>query len=341
VEAVSAGRTSALRVRFGELTRFDAPTLGGDGTVPGWLTPRHALDQAFIDAAVEAGVTVIQPAQAHCSPRGASDGTIAVRCGSRRDSITLQARLVIGADGLRSAVAQSMGLARDKRRGVSRFGGKYGFSFAFRPRNRAAIDVGIIHMFVDRKGYLGVVSERDIMHAAGLVQGTGPISSRWWSSGNDEPPARDPFVFCRRMASTHPALAELGLAELKRDDVQRFVAAGPMPWPQPHIAGPNVALVGDAAGYVEPFTGEGMAWAIESAAALGEVIEALPPGEWTAAAANRYQQLWRTRIGARQRGCERVAAVLERPRLAGLAARAAAWHPALARRVVDRVVLSA
>lgn len=341
VEAVSAGRTRALRVHVGERRGFAAATLGGDGTVPGWLTPRFALDQTLLDAAAEAGVTVIQPAQAHCSPPSTGDGTTAVRFGGRRDSITLQARLVIGADGLRSAVARSMGLARDEQRRASRSGGKYGFSFAFQPRDRAAIEIGIISMFVNRQGYLGVVREGDKIHVAGLVQCAASRSSRWRSHGSDERAARDPFVFCRRMASAHPSLAELGLAELKRGDVQRFVAAGPMPWPQPCVAGPSVALVGDAAGYVEPFTGEGMSWAFESAAALGEVTAALRPGEWTAEAVNCYQQLWRTRIGARQRRCEHVAAVLERPRLAGLAARAAAWAPALARRVVDRVVLSA
>jgi flavin-dependent dehydrogenase len=35
----------------------------------------------------------------------------------------------------------------------------------------------------------------------------------------------------------------------------------------PRPAGHRVLVVGDAAGYVEPFTGEGMAWALATASA--------------------------------------------------------------------------
>ena len=38
------------------------------------------------------------------------------------------------------------------------------------------------------------------------------------------------------------------------------------------IADERLFLVGDAAGYVEPFTGEGMAWAVMSAAALAPIV---------------------------------------------------------------------
>ena len=50
----------------------------------------------------------------------------------------------------------------------------------------------------------------------------------------------------------------------------------------------NIYIVGDAAGYVEPFTGEGMTWAIQSSVRLARIVidaleERAAAGEWTAA----------------------------------------------------------
>ena len=69
---------------------------------------------------------------------------------------------------------------------------------------------------------------------------------------------------------------------------------------------PGVALVGDAAGYEQPFTGEGMTWAIESAMLLASIMASAE--QWNDATAARYAQAhasmfamrrWRLRTIAR------------------------------------------
>jgi flavin-dependent dehydrogenase len=87
--------------------------------------------------------------------------------------------------------------------------------------------------------------------------------------------------------------------------------------------------VGDAAGYIEPFTGEGMSWAIEgavAAAGLGQDIIRL--GD-----ASIWQQALGGSVGAHQRRCRRVAAMLRYPRATMYALRAAAHVPGVRRRI--------
>ena len=101
------------------------------------------------------------------------------------------------------------------------------------------------------------------------------------------------------------------------------------------MSGRLVALVGDAAGYVEPFSGEGMSWALESASVLAEVLADERPGAWTP---DTYRRAWRDRIGRRQRWCRGLALALGRPHLCRLLFRGAAGHPRLVRWLVGRVV---
>ncbi len=96
------------------------------------------------------------------------------------------------------------------------------------------------------------------------------------------------------------------------------------------IAGPGWFAVGDAAGYVEPFTGEGMAWAIASAAALAPLAVRAVAG-WD----DRFITDWaRTHdriVGPRQRICRLVARGLRSPFVTRSVIRLASAVPMLSR----------
>jgi flavin-dependent dehydrogenase len=91
--------------------------------------------------------------------------------------------------------------------------------------------------------------------------------------------------------------------------------------------------VGDAAGYVEPFTGEGMAWAVMSAAALAPIV-ARAAHLWSDDLAREWEATHARVVGRRQRVCRVVSRVLRSPRLTGLAIRTLGAFPFLSRPVV-------
>jgi flavin-dependent dehydrogenase len=99
------------------------------------------------------------------------------------------------------------------------------------------------------------------------------------------------------------------------------------------LAGDRWFAVGDAAGYVEPFTGEGMAWAVASAAAAAPLV-ARAVRRWDPALVGAWEAAHRRAVGRRQGVCRIVASVLRSPGLTTLAVRALAALPALARPVV-------
>jgi flavin-dependent dehydrogenase len=102
------------------------------------------------------------------------------------------------------------------------------------------------------------------------------------------------------------------------------------------LAGERWFAVGDAAGYVEPFTGEGMTWAVTSAALLAP-IAARAVRQWDDSLVGEWESAHRRAIGKRQRTCRVVAQVLRSPALTGLAVRALGVLPVLSRPVVARL----
>src|SRR5262249_9198733 len=78
-------------------------------------------------------------------------------------------------------------------------------------------------------------------------------------------------------------------------------------------AGHRVFALGDAAGYIEPFTGEGIAWALAS----GEAVAALAAeasSRWRDGLAAAWERTHRRVVGHRL-VCRAAAAVLRRPAL--------------------------
>ncbi|MGA0285471.1 MAG: NAD(P)/FAD-dependent oxidoreductase [Phycisphaerales bacterium] len=315
IDALSIGRTDRFEWRFE--WRFErhaakkdrsalesAPalrprTVALDGSRPGWVVRREAFDDRLWQAAVAAGAVPLRGVAAQVGSRHGGFREVRLDDG-RGQRHRIEARLVVGADGLGSGVARST-LGADR----TRAGRKFGFSAALRSPPEAisrTVGSGCIHMRSVGGGYLGLVRERDgTIHLAGLV---GP-----------EVATRRPEKFVAEV---------LGLSETPILD--RLTACGPLPWHPRRIAGLGVALVGDAAGYVEPFTGEGMAWAIEGAALLVSSIERRGLGD---AGLAEYVERHRRAIATRQRTCRRLAALLDRPALV-----ASAW------RFADRLPLA-
>lgn len=323
VQRLARGRTSRLRVHLPPGDVLSCRWADGASAGRGLLLERHRFDQLLLDRAALAGAEIRQPASARIVRRDERGVTVEVR---EADGVAeVRSGLVVGADGLRSKVAAAAGLPGSRRRS----GRKYGFSFDVQVPAASRIEPGAIEMFVTEAGYLGVVRQGSrTLHLAGLVA---PSSGRG---------PRDPLRFTERVARRFRVLRDLSLDRLERLEVTPVVAAGPMPSCPRRVANRWAVLVGDAAGYVEPFTGEGMSCAIDGADALAESLEGVRPGQWSGAAARRYHRAWSRRIGRRQRLCAAVAWTLQRPRLLSRLQSLGSRNPGLTRWLVNQVVHS-
>ncbi len=89
-------------------------------------------------------------------------------------------------------------------------------------------------------------------------------------------------------------------------------------------------MLGDAAGYVKPFTGEGMAWALLSANAITPLAtDALHDDQDQVS--ERWTQTYQNLIGRRQRTCRAESGLLRTPWMARSALSILAPMPWLAR----------
>ena len=104
------------------------------------------------------------------------------------------------------------------------------------------------------------------------------------------------------------------------------------------VSSRRVFLIGDASGYVEPFTGEGMAWGLLSAKHVTRwVNQTLSQGDWSTEIAKGWISEHRHLVGHRQRFCRLWARVLRSPAMISIAMSAFSVWPWLARRIIKRV----
>ncbi len=285
---------------------------------PTMIVPRHSFDQLLIDRARDAGTCIRQPASAKILHLAPDDNHVRVL------NDELRSPLIIGADGLRSTVARHAGL-----QSTHPPGRKYGFSFSMQCRNAAGLQANTTHMFITPRGYLGLVHhDCTTLHAAVLVSHAG------------DTPRQSPFDFIRWAATLHPSLRELSFDVLEASDVQHAVAAGPIPCHTRAVADARVALIGDAAGYVEPFTGEGMTWAMKAADVLASVTAQGAPGQWDSQSAELYSSRWQQGVARQQRLCKAMAWALHRPRVFGAMIAIASLQPRLTQRILHRMAAS-
>lgn len=238
--------------------------------LPGGVSlSRERLDAMLIDAAVEAGATFLPGARARLldAETGTSPGHVLelVRAGAEVAGL-VRARVVVAADGLGGAFAADR-LGGERVRRGSRIGASAVLS------GSAQLDWRdeTITMTIGRGGYVGAVRIED---------------GRWNVAA-----ALDADAVRRHGGVGGVACAVLEEAgqPVPRDLRDATWQGTPRLWRRPsRVAAGRLFVVGDAAGYVEPFTGEGMGWALTAGRALAPIalraVRAWEPGlaaEWT------------------------------------------------------------
>ena len=178
------------------------------------------------------------------------------------------ARVVVGADGIHSRVAQWMGWARPPRR-------PYRYALVGHVEAVAhGYDRVVVTLAKGAEVYVAPTTPDELLVAVlGTKQGL---------RGGGEP-ARDAYT--RHLSAAHPELTP-------PHDVH---GAGPF-WVRPSaVAGRGVFLLGDAGGFLDPLTGDGMSDALVAAKELARLIVAQAP-EPEAAYVRWERKQWRRRL---------------------------------------------
>jgi flavin-dependent dehydrogenase len=165
----------------------------------------------------------------------------------RRPPTILSGRVVVGADGLHSVVARRLQLAR---------AGRWPRRVAFVTHFEGVADMGSAgEMHVERDGYLGLA---DVGHGETNVALVVP-ASRARGAGADR------AAFLTAWIERHEHLARR-LRDAQRTSPVR--ATGPFAHHARRAWSPGAVLVGDAADFFDPFTGEGIYAALRGAELL-------------------------------------------------------------------------
>jgi len=169
-------------------------------------------------------------------------------------------------------------------------------------------------MFVGRRGYVGMVTQED-----GTLDVAAALDRGWVRDRGTPEEAVTALV--REAGGKFPA----------GEVLEGWRGTPPLDASPAAEAAERLFRVGDAAGYVEPFTGEGMSWALWGAALLAP-LAVQGAARWDPALAVRWPALHRRTIVRRQRGCRAVAWLSRHPYLSGAAIRLSKRLPGAADR---------
>ncbi|CAA9544181.1 MAG: geranylgeranyl reductase [uncultured Thermomicrobiales bacterium] len=294
IDALGAHRMAAMRVHAPGGRSYLADYDGVETGRTALGLSRYRLDHLLLRRAMAAGATVAEGA--HVRGLVVDGGVVRgveVTVGGTRQ--TIRARLVIGADGRHSVVTRSLGIDatvpwlaqtglvahyRDVS-GLDRFG----------------------EMHVGRGGYGGLAPLEDGLTNVAFVSPADRVAGRTGGM-------RD--YFDAGIASL-PGMAE----RLRGGRIEGTVrGVGPMAHRATRVAGDGYLLVGDAAYFLDPFTGEGIYAALRAAELAAPVASAaLRRGEVTASSLAPYRAARRRVFTAKGAVCWIVQGFIHQPPL--------------------------
>lgn len=296
--------------------RFDTFRLAAEGRIAecpipaGLAVSRRDLDSALVCAAIEAGAAFLPATRIESTTDAGDVRTLIARNGA--DRCSLSARLVIAADGVGSTLVRSEPAMRDTVSPRSRIG--VGTTI----EHHGPFPADAIQMACGRDGYVGVVrvSGTRLNVAAAFtpeaVRASGGPGELAWRT-----------------------LLDAGLEPLDALRTARWSGTPRLTRTLGRVACRRMIAVGDAAGYVEPFTGEGIAWAADSAAVAASIAAEYTHDPATLASTWRA---WHARtIRPRHRRCTLVAAALRSGAIRALGVRSCVGLPALSRWIARHV----
>lgn len=272
---------------------------------------RAVLDSLLLDAAVAAGAAWSERHEFVGLLRDADGRVTGANLRTPDGEVRpCHARFVVGADGVHSRVANALGVQRptrwlDQFALVSHFDG-------VTPQPSAEV-----HLLPG--GFFAATTVEDGSFSVNLVLPRQALRTR---------DANDWDEFVRQYAALSPPIAAKLAGATRRTP---WRGTGPLAFTTTAQTAPGVALVGDACGYVDPLTGEGIWFALFGARELANAIHAAAADPVRERAAMRdYCRARRREIGPRLLASSLLQRAIRHPTIVrAFLRRAAAW-PALA-----------
>ncbi len=272
VEALAHGRLCGF-----ELYAGDAMMRGTFGTARGWGdaptygigVPRLELDAILLAAARDAGAHVREGVRAEEILRDGSRVS-GIRARSADGLEEIGASLVAGADGVRGVVGRRLGMTAPR--------------LAMR---RASL---VAHL----QGIAGLGEYGEMHVIEGAYCGVAPLGNGLANVAMVLRPragagiGRDPEAFFREHLNRFP---HLGRRARQAQMAGPLLRTGPLSLHASRLVNDGVMLVGDAGGFYDPFTGQGIYKALRSAQLAAPVIlRAMRAGDTSRAALVPYER---------------------------------------------------
>lgn len=280
----------------------------------GRVVRRTDFDAALVDEAAEAGALVITGIQAQVAPKNdpAARSVTLVANGQR---YTVATRAIVCADGLsRSSIRHLPEFAS-----LSSVDSRIGIGAAICD-SQIMHPAGRVTMVVARQAYVGI--------------------SRIDASHLNVAAAVDPSLLARATPAEiiNTVLTNVGVSVPVGLDAATWRGTPPLTSRPTRVSSERVLLIGDASGYVEPFTGEGMAAALEMAVAVVPFVE-LANRSWVPTISTCWNSLHRQIVRDRQHTCRKLSWILRRPWATYATLSACRAWPGLATRWISKTSL--
>ena len=276
----------------------------------GFAVDRAQLDHELVRQAENLGVRFLSPATAKLSDRHPEGRYVDVVADHEKQ--TYSAKAVVIASGLGNRVANAYQRFQQTIAAHSRVGVEAIFDTFpddYQP--------GVLSMAIGDHGYVGLTHiGNQRLHVAAAVD-------------------RSTLQKLGPQATVDSLMRQSGAPMLTQTDVA-WKGTPPLSATADSTAADRVFLVGDAAGYVEPFTGEGVRWALECGIGVAPFIESAV-GLWDEQIADDYQHWYRRTIQSQQKLCRQLSAGLKQPILRWAAHQALRLRPSLANSIIKRL----
>jgi geranylgeranyl reductase family protein len=289
--------------------RYPAAVQRGGARPHALAIPRAILDALLLEHARRWGVKCLEAFRVTDLIR--EGGRVCgVRGSGPQGPEAYRARVVVGADGRNSVVARRLNLYRPHPR-LRRMALVAYYEGASGLGDHGLVSVGdgsycILNPVGESRISVAIVSEQAVVQA--------------WKGRQDD-------LFQRKLATFPKAVT--ALAAMRRTGAVRCL--GPLAYRARRTAAAGALLIGDAAGFFDPFTGEGVFHALQSAErAAGCIAQILRCGRPAPPLLARFDREQRRALAARQRLAAALQAILRRPAIANGAARFLLRRPRLA-----------